>query len=114
MYLNVVGQQQTHYWCFVGVNTLLNYLLLHTVLSDTRGLACLPMVAVSLIIMVVVVTLQVLFLRKVILAELAMCEHTVTKLRESNLRTNPSGHDSIGNNLQCGGIPHGDSHPIGM
>ena len=36
------------------------------------------------------------------------------KVQESNLRTNPSGHDSIGNNLQCGGIPHGDSHPTGM
>ena len=36
------------------------------------------------------------------------------KVQESNLRINPSGHDSIGNNLQCGGIPHGASHPIYM
>ena len=36
------------------------------------------------------------------------------KVQESNLRTNPSGHDSIGNNLQRGVIPHGDSHPTGI
>ena len=36
------------------------------------------------------------------------------KVQESNLRTNPSGHDSIGNNLQCGGIPHSDSHPTAI
>ena len=36
------------------------------------------------------------------------------EVQENNLRTKPSGHDSIGNNLQCGGIPHGDRHPTGM
>ena len=36
------------------------------------------------------------------------------EVQESNHRTNCSGHDSIGNNLDCGGIPYGDSHPTGM
>ena len=36
------------------------------------------------------------------------------KVQELNLWTNPSGHESIGNNLADGGIPHGDSHPICM
>ena len=40
-------------------------------------------------------------------------EHS-NKVQESNLRTNPFGHDSIGNNLVCDVIPHGDSHPTGM
>ena len=40
-------------------------------------------------------------------------EHN-NKVQESNLRTNLSGYDSIGNNLQCGGIHHGDSHSTGI
>ena len=36
------------------------------------------------------------------------------EVQESNLWTNPSGHDSISNNLACGGIPHGASYPTGM
>ena len=36
------------------------------------------------------------------------------RVQEINFRTNHSSHDSVGNDLQCGGIPHGDSHPIGM
>ena len=36
------------------------------------------------------------------------------KVQEISLRTNTSNHDSIGNKLQCGGIPHGDIHPTGM
>ena len=40
-------------------------------------------------------------------------EHN-NNVQEINFRTNPSGHDSIGNNLQCDGIHHGDSHPTGI
>ena len=36
------------------------------------------------------------------------------KVQESNIRTNPSGHDFIGNNLACDGIPHDDSYPTVM
>ena len=79
---NVDGQQKTNYWYFVGVNKLLNYLLLHTVIHEIRVLTCLTMLAVSDITMVVVVTLQVVFLHKEIFAELAMCENMATKYRK--------------------------------
>ena len=82
MYHNVDGRQQTHYCYFIGVNKLLNYLLLHTVLNAIRGLACLTMLAKSLIKIVVVVTLRVVFLHKEILAELAMCENTAKKFKK--------------------------------
>ena len=36
------------------------------------------------------------------------------EVQESNLRTNRSGHDSIGINLVYGCLPHDDSHPTGM
>ena len=37
-----------------------------------------------------------------------------SKVQESDLWTNLFGHDSIFNNLQCGGIPPGDSHSTDM
>ena len=82
MYHNVDGRQRTHYSYFVNVNKLLNYLLLYTVLNAIRVLVCLTMLAESLITMVVVVTLQVVFLHKAIFAELVMCKITVTKYRK--------------------------------
>ena len=81
MYHNVDRRQRTHYWYFVIVNKLLNYMLLHTVLNTIGGLVYLTMLAKSLITMVVV-TLQVVFLHTAIIAELAMCENTVTKYRK--------------------------------
>ena len=56
--------------------------MLHIVLNAVQGPAYLTMLAVSLITMIVVVTLQVVFLHKVVLAELAMCENTATKYRK--------------------------------
>ena len=82
MYLNIDRQQKKRYWYSVDVNKLLNYILLQTVLNVIRGPACLTMLAKSLIMMVVVVTLRVLFLHKAILAELAMCENTTTYRKE--------------------------------
>ena len=79
---NVDGRQKTHYWYFINVNKLLNYILLQTVLNMIQGLAYLMMLAVSLIKMVVVVTIQSVFLHKAILTELAICENTVTKYRK--------------------------------
>ena len=76
------GQQKTHYWYFIDINKLLNYMLFHTVLNAILGPACLTMLAVSLITMVVVVALQVMFLHKVIRVELAMCENTATKYKK--------------------------------
>ena len=54
---NVNGKQQTHYWYFIHVKNLLNYLLLHAVLNVIQGPACLTILAVSLITMVVVITI---------------------------------------------------------
>ena len=36
------------------------------------------------------------------------------EVQESNLRSSSSIYDSISSNLQCGDIPHDDSHPTGM
>ena len=57
-------------------------MLLYTVLNAIWGPACLIILDVSLITMVVVVTLQVVFLHHSILAGLAMSENAVTKYRK--------------------------------
>ena len=78
----MIDNNNTHYCYFIDVNKLLNYVLLHTVLNAIHGPVCLTILAKSLITMIVVVTLQVVFLHKAILEELAMCENMATKYRK--------------------------------
>ena len=79
---NVDQHKKTHYSYFVIVNKLLNCIFLHTLINAIWGPAFLTMLAVPLITMVVVVTLQVVFRHNSILAELAMYENTVMNYRK--------------------------------
>ena len=111
---NVDRRQKTNYWYFDDVNKILNYLLLQTVLNAIRRPACLAILAVSHITMVILVTLRVVFLHKGNPHGTSHVQKHGNTLHKRNLWINRSGHDSIGNNLGDGGIPHDDSNQTGM